>query len=51
MISTKPVLVAQEVMNFVRENQLFELNSVLSELPNQINRLAKCHIAVIVAMD
>src|SRR5260221_9873742 len=50
MISSQPVLVPQEVMHFIGEYQFFEFDMMFAKLANQIHRLAKRYIAIVVAV-
>src|SRR6266404_981811 len=51
VISSQPVLMPQEVVYFVRKDQLFKLDAVFAELANQIDCLAERHVAVVVPVN
>ena len=50
-VSTKPVPVEQEVVDLVRENQLFEVDALLAQRFRQHYGLGKGHVPVVIAMN
>src|SRR5690242_2111580 len=50
-ICLHPVLMQQEVMNFVGENELLEMDPLLAQRPRKFYRLREIHIAVVVAVN
>ena len=51
MISPQPILVSQEVMNIVREYQLFKFDPSLAKLPHKLDRLIELYVSIIVPMN
>src|SRR5690349_24989172 len=51
VICPQPGLMSQKIVHLVGKNQLLKLNVMLSELSNQIDRLAEGYVAVVVTMN
>src|SRR5574341_2559929 len=51
LVRLQPVPVQQEVVHFVRKDQLLELHALRPQRLHDVHRLAERHVAVIVAVD
>src|SRR5712691_8606798 len=51
MIRADPILMAQKVMYLVRINQLLEVDTIRAQSSNEIHRLRKLDVAIVVAVN
>ncbi len=51
VIGAQPILMTQEVVYLIRKDQFFKIDSVASQAADQIHRLGKFDVAIIVAVN
>ena len=50
MQSPQPILVTQKIVNFIRKDQLFEVNTVRAQPTNEVHGLRELDVPIIIAM-
>jgi hypothetical protein len=50
IVSTEPGLVTQEAVNFIRQDELLEVDALFPQSGDECDRLAEVHVAIVVAV-
>src|SRR5262249_59575082 len=51
MVGAQPGAMQQEIVNFIREDELFDMDIALTQARDQVNGLCEIHVAVVIAVD